>query len=85
MFVNRRQLEFTGQTLQEVIANGWADAIHPEYRQTVREVFAQSFEERIPFTTECPMLRSDGENNCWMRGHVTPRFLEKGAFMGYLG
>jgi PAS domain S-box-containing protein len=84
MFVNNRWLEFTGRSLQEEMGDGWADSFHPDYRQSVRDIFARAFEERIPFTTESPMLRKDGEYR-WMRGYGTPRFLENGTFMGYLG
>jgi PAS domain S-box-containing protein len=84
VFVNSRWLEFTGRSLEEEMGDGWADSFHPEQRQSVRDTFARAFEQRTPFTTECPMLRKDGEYR-WMRGYGTPRFLENGTFMGYLG
>jgi PAS domain S-box-containing protein len=82
-FVNDRWLEFTGRSKQEEM-DGWCDSIHPQYRQSVREGFERAFEDRIPFVSEFPFLRKDGEYR-WMRSHGEPRHLENGAFMGYLG
>jgi len=84
MFVNNRWLEFTGRSMQDGMGEGWNDSIHPHYRQSVREGFARAFEERVPFVSEYPLLRKDGEYR-WMRGHGEPRYLENGAFMGYVG
>jgi PAS domain S-box-containing protein len=84
MFVNRRWLEFTGRSMKEEIGDGWSDSIQPQYRQSAREAVARAFEEHTPFTYEYPFLRRDGEYR-WMRGHGTPRYLENGTFMGYVG
>jgi PAS domain S-box-containing protein len=83
-FVNSRWLEFTGRSAQEELGDGWSDSIHPEYRRSARHAFERAFEQRAPFTFEFPMLRNDGAYR-WMRVHGTPRFLENGTFMGYVG
>jgi PAS domain S-box-containing protein len=51
-FLNASWLEYTGQTLEEGLGTGRLNAIHPEDRPIVDEVFSRAFAEREPFSLE---------------------------------
>lgn len=52
---------FTGQAVSEVAGRGWANAVHPEDRQRVSEVFAGALQNRTVYETEYRVRRHDGE------------------------
>jgi len=83
-FVNTTWLEFTGRKLEEELGDGWADSVHPDYRQQVVEGFWQALTARQPFVAEAPMRRHDGQYR-WMLGRGAPRLGEDGGFAGYVG
>ncbi len=48
------------------------------------EIYATAFDKREPFTMEYRLRRHDGEYR-WMLDTGTPRFDQRGAFLGYIG
>ena len=82
-FVNTTWLEFTGRKLEEELGDGWADSVHPDYRQQVFDQFWQAFAARQLFAAEAPMRRHDGQYR-WMLARAAPRLGEDG-FAGYVG
>jgi PAS domain S-box-containing protein len=83
-FVNKTWLEFTGRSMEEELGEGFEDSFHPDYRESVMQVYWQAFQERRTFTVEFPMRRHDGEYR-WMRACSTPRFVGDGQCVGYVG
>lgn len=83
-FVNKTWLNFTGRSLEEELGDGWADCIHPDYREIAYEKYWRAFEAREAFTVEYPMRRHDGVYR-WMLGRRVPRFLDDGTFTGFVG
>ncbi|WP_373048735.1 PAS domain S-box protein [Vulgatibacter sp.] len=53
-------LAFSGQTREQAMAEGWIDYIHPDDRERVRQAWADSIRETIPFRTEFRFRRRDG-------------------------
>jgi PAS domain S-box-containing protein len=84
LFVNQTWLNFSGRDLDAELEDGWADLIHPEFREQVMEAYQQAFENRRSFATEAPLLRHDGQYR-WVVGQGAPRFREDGSFAGYVG
>jgi len=82
-FVNQSWLDFSGRKLEEAIAVGWADLIHPDHRDQVVEGYWQAFETLQPFTTRAPFRRHDGQYR-WMSARGAPRFREDASFAGYV-
>jgi PAS domain S-box-containing protein len=80
---NRRWLDAIGRTMDDALQKGWLDALHPDDRESCREIFDSAFEARRPFTMECRLRRSDGEWR-WIAGTGSPRFARDGAFTGYI-
>ncbi len=83
-YLNRRWLEFTGRSLDEQLAEGWASAMHPDDRPRVVARHEQAFACREPFEVEYRMRRHDGEYR-WMTDQGQPRRLEDGSFAGFVG
>jgi PAS domain S-box-containing protein len=84
LFVNQAWLDFSGRKVEDELASGWIELIHPEYRDGVVEEYWRAFETLRPFTAEAPFRRHDGQYR-WMLGKGAPRFRDDGSFAGYIG
>jgi PAS domain S-box-containing protein len=71
-YVSRGWLDFTGQSHEDAIAQGWMNAIHPDDRDRVTRYMFDCIDRREPFTVEC-RLRPQREYR-WMLDHGVPRF-----------
>jgi PAS domain S-box-containing protein len=83
-YVNQRFLEFTGQPLEAVLGNGWAEGIHPDDRERSWNVYARASEGHEPFQMEYRLRRHDGEYR-WILGSGVPRSNADGSYAGYIG
>ena len=83
-FANRAWLEFTGRSLADELGEGFADAFHPDYRESVLERYWIAFRDRKPVTIEFPMRRHDDEYR-WVQAQGAPRFRDNGHYAGYIG
>jgi PAS domain S-box-containing protein len=63
--------EFTGQGLEEMKGMGWIDALHPEDRERISEVWSSAVRNRSFYDTEFRLRRYDGEYR-WMAVHGVP-------------
>ncbi len=52
---------FTGQSQQEILGSGWANALHPDDRQRTMVVWSKSVKARSHYETEYRIRRHDGE------------------------
>jgi two-component system, LuxR family, sensor kinase FixL len=83
-FFNKGWLDFTGRSLEQEIANGWAEGVHREDIDRCMEIYVRSFDARQPFTMEYRLRRSDGEYRSVLDTGI-PRFATDGEFLGYIG
>jgi PAS domain S-box-containing protein len=83
-FLNAPWLQFTGQSLEHELGNGWAEGVHPEDYQRCLDTYRVAFEARQPFTMEYRLRRFDGEYRCLVDSGV-PRWALDGTFLGYIG
>ncbi len=83
-FFNKAWLEFGGKKIEDEKNDGWMKRIHPEDKKNYLKVFNEAYNERAEFYAEYRLQRADGEYR-WIVDHGTPRFNQKGDFVGYVG
>jgi diguanylate cyclase (GGDEF)-like protein/PAS domain S-box-containing protein len=82
-FVNQSWLNFTGRNLEEELASGWVERIHPEDRDRCLKLHQKALTRRDRFQLEYRLLRKDGKYR-WLLSTVVPRFIDDGNFAGYI-
>lgn len=82
-FINRPFQQFLGAG-QQVLANTWADYLHPDDAGPVRARFLEAMAHVRGSTDEFRVRRFDGEYRT-VAGEAVPRFSSAGQFLGYAG
>ncbi len=59
-YVNQHAQEYAGRTLAELQGDGWADFIHPEYRERIINIWRTATQEVSEYEEEVPFRRHDG-------------------------
>jgi PAS domain S-box-containing protein len=80
---NRPWLEFTGQTLEHELGEGWTAGIHPEDRERCLQVLNDAVARRSDFKVEYRLRRHDGTYR-WVLETGAP-FYRDGTYSGYFG
>jgi transcriptional regulator with GAF, ATPase, and Fis domain len=70
--------------MEQEIANGWTEGIHPDDYVRCLDTYTTSFDSRKQFQMEYRLRRADGEYR-WILAKGTPRFASDGEFLGYIG
>jgi PAS domain S-box-containing protein len=83
-YFNRSWLDFTGQSLEEELGDGWMQGVHPQDVTNVLESYTRTFDQRVPFTIAYRVRRHDGEYR-WLIDTGAPTFNPDGSFAGYIG
>src|SRR5258705_505984 len=83
-YVNKQFLDFTGRTMEQEIANGWTEGIHPDDYIRCLDTYSTSFDRRKRFEMEYRLRSANGEYR-WILANGTPRFASDGEFLGYIG
>ncbi|HXJ56602.1 MAG TPA: CHASE domain-containing protein [Verrucomicrobiae bacterium] len=84
IYNNRQWLEFTGQTLEESLGDGWAKAVHPEDRERTLRDWLQVARQGGEATDELRIRRPDGEVR-WLRSRAKPIRDGSGRLLGHVG
>jgi two-component system cell cycle sensor histidine kinase/response regulator CckA len=83
-FFNKCCLDFTGQSLEQKIGDGWIAGVHPEDRERLLAKYSSSFDTCQEFQTVFRLRRADGEYR-FVLTTGTPRFTPTGVFAGFIG
>jgi PAS domain S-box-containing protein len=75
IFANKTWRQFTGQSLEQIRGDGWADPIHPDDRQRVYDDFMERASRREPVYIEYRVRRHDGVYR-WILDTGYPRYDE---------
>ncbi|MFZ3007745.1 MAG: PAS domain S-box protein [Phenylobacterium sp.] len=84
VWFNASWLAFTGRRMQEELARGWLEEVHPEDRERVLATYDAHFTARSRARLEYRILRHDGAYR-WIDEAAAPRFDRDGKFLGYIG
>jgi PAS domain S-box-containing protein len=83
-YFNKAWLAFTGRTPAQELEDGWTEGIHSEDKDRYRATYADAFDARHSFRIEYRLRRHDGRYR-WILDNGTPRHLQAGEFVGYIG
>jgi PAS domain S-box-containing protein len=81
---NKPWLDFVGRAMEQELAYGWAENVHPEDRDRCLETFDTGIDARRPFTMEYRLKRYDQEYR-WVLDNGIPFDGPGGEFTGYIG
>ncbi|MDP1928865.1 MAG: ATP-binding protein [Thiobacillus sp.] len=81
---NRRWLEYTGRTMEQELAFGWIDGLHPDDRDRCVSFYQTAVDGQQRFEMEFRLRRADGTYG-WVADTRIPRFNEDGRIEGYIG
>lgn len=84
VWANLPYLEYTGLSVEESLADGWAETVDPLHRDRVLEIFFEAVERREPFEVEYRLRRHDGGYR-WVVDRGVPRFDPSGRYLGFIG
>jgi len=84
LYVNRTWREYTGSSLEEINAGGWAQFNHPDEAAAVRKRWDQAVELKQPFEMELRYRRHDGAYR-WMLARVSPYCDGRGRIQSWVG
>ena len=83
-YFNKHWLEFTGNSLEAELADGWEKGLHEDDRQRCVQIFDSAFENREGFRIEYRLRRADGVYR-WVLDCGAPRISSDGEFLGFIG
>jgi PAS domain S-box-containing protein len=81
---NDSWLAFTGRTLDQELARGWLENVHPDDRERLLAAYERHFANREPGRLEYRVRRHDGQYR-WLDESAAPSFDAEGRFLGYVG
>lgn len=84
IFFNKTWLAFTGRSMAQELGYGWLENVHPDDREHCVGIYRAAFEARRDFRMEYRLRRANGEY-AWVADTGTPRFVDGGSFIGYIG
>lgn len=83
-FFNQGWLEFTGRRLEQELGDGWTAGVHPEDLAGCLEIYASSFDRRLPFEMQYRLRHASGEYR-WVTDRGAPSYAPDGTFRGFIG
>jgi PAS domain S-box-containing protein len=82
-FINRQAALFTGIPAEKLSARGWAQVIHPDDLETVRNVHYDAVDRHVGYQLEYRARRADGEYR-HMLSTASPRYVGH-EYAGHVG
>ncbi len=83
-FLNERWYEYTGQTPEEALPDGWALTLHPEDAVLTGEVWSSALANGTRYEVECRYRRHDGAYR-WYIARAEPQRDANGQILRWFG
>jgi PAS domain S-box-containing protein len=83
-YLNERWFDYTGQTRDEALGHGWADALHPEDRERAWRCRQEALENNQPIDVEYRLRAADGKYE-WFLDRGVPLKDEFGRVVKWFG
>ncbi|CAN7517585.1 PAS domain S-box protein [Phenylobacterium sp. LjRoot219] len=83
-YLNDRWYEYSGQTAQEALPNGWAETVHPEDVDAVIAAWDDTRARGEGYQMECRFRRRDGVYR-WYMVRADPMHTASGAIEAWIG
>ena len=83
-YLNHTCTEFSGLPLEQLLDQGWLNAVHPDDREPCMRIYVPAVQARVPFDMEFRIRRADGAYR-WAISLGVPRYRPDGSYLGYLG
>jgi PAS domain S-box-containing protein len=83
-FLNAGWVEYTGRPMAELLEHGWMDAVHPEDRPALRQVWNESVRTSKPLITEFRIRSKEGDYR-WHDTRAVPLHDAKGNVIKWFG
>ncbi|RPH26707.1 MAG: response regulator [Bacteroidales bacterium] len=80
-YVNPKWCEIAQQTYNDAQGYGWLNAIHPDDRDSLAEIWQQAIQTKAPSVVECRFKHQDGYV-VWVIGKANPQKDEHGTTVG---
>lgn len=77
--------DYTGQTLEEALGNGWGKALHPDYIELTWEIWSNSLKTGNQYEMEYKIRRGVDGQYRWMWGKGIPLRNSEGAIYQWVG
>jgi PAS domain S-box-containing protein len=83
-YFNNRWYEYTGQTPESALPNGWTEMLHPDEREQIAQDWANALEQSRAYQVECRYRRRDGEYR-WYIARAEPVCSDAGRVEEWFG
>jgi PAS domain S-box-containing protein len=83
-YVNRRWVEYTGQSSEAAAGRGWRVMVHPDDQLAIDRAWWSAEESGRPFEVELRLRAADGTYR-WFVDAATPLFDEQGIIVRWVG
>jgi PAS domain S-box-containing protein len=83
-YVNRRAVEYFGQTMESALGEGWQNFVHPDDLPQCLERWRRSLETGEPYIVEFRLRRADGEYR-WHVGRASAGRDAEGRILKWFG
>lgn len=83
IYFNNAWISITGRTQEQLINYGWEDLLHPDERKDFINLYLNSFQNKVNFTTELRLLNKEN-NYIYLFLTSSPRFTPNGTFAGFI-
>jgi PAS domain S-box-containing protein len=83
-YVNQKWYDYTGQTPEKTLGQGWLSVVHPDDVALMTSCFEEANTHHASFHFEYRIRSADG-NYRWILDSGSPVFDKKGVFEGFIG